>query len=127
MLKDENINRLLQEWIRLTTGEMPIVIRRSVVTTKTKDMLIDICGSEDNFQALTGLGWEYVQGQHKYSGSLDLYQQLSCLELMLAKLSADFDARCVSGCSIYEGGEGVEEDMLFLLDRIDMLVLEIMQ
>ena len=127
ILEDENVTHFLQKWRRLTTGEMPIVIRRSVVTTKTKDMLIDICGSEDNFQALAGLDFKYIQGEHTYSGSLDLYQQLSFLELMLARLSADFDTHCIQGCSIYECGDGVEEDMPFLLHRIDMLVLEIMQ
>ena len=125
VLKDKDVYHDLQNWIRLKIGEMPIVIRRSIVTTKTKDMLIDICGLEDNFHAFSGLDFEYIEGQHKYSGSLDLYQQLSFLELMLARLSADFDTHCIQGCSIDEMGEGVEEDMLFLLHRIDMLVLEI--
>ena len=116
MVEDKGMNLLFQNW--LTIREWPIVVRRSVVTANTKDVLIDICGSEDNFQALTGLDWKYVQGKHKYSGSLDRYQQLSFLELMLTTFSADLESQ---GCS-HDRDAG--QKITFLLDRIDMLVLE---
>lgn len=117
----------LQKWRSFTTSEMPIVGLRSIVTAKTKKLLIDICGSEDNFRALSGIDIEYIKGKHEYSGSLNLYQQLEFLELMLARFITDFDTTCPRVCATSESGEGIEKDILLVRNKIDMLLLEVEQ
>lgn len=56
-LNDEKVDNLLQVWASATTREMPTIIIKSITTTRTKDRLLSICGSDVNFQALIGLDW----------------------------------------------------------------------
>lgn len=122
-LDDNEVDDFLQAWERSTRSKMPTVIRKSITTRRTKNRLLAICGSDDDFLALVGLDWGFVEGRHEYSGSLDLSQQLDYLELVIERVTTT----CDLGCADEEGGDRFRDDVPFLLYRIDMLVLEIMR
>lgn len=103
---------------------MPRITRKIITTANLKDALLNICGSEDDYEAFVGLDWSFVQGDWDYCGPLDLFQQLSFLELALARKTAEMDLHC--SCSSDEWDANLDADIPFLLYRIDMLVLEIM-
>jgi hypothetical protein len=127
VLDDRDVAQLAREWSINSRGRrLPTVVRKSITTAKIKDALLTICGSEDNFQGLTGLHWLYVRGRRDYKGSLDLSQQLGFLELLLEMTTADIDNNCQTCYPTPRGVRRSEEDVPFLLYRIDMLVLEIM-
>jgi hypothetical protein len=60
---------------------MPTIIKKSITTLELKERLIQICRSENGFRHLKGLDWEFVKGDYKYTGKLDLSQQIAFLEL----------------------------------------------
>lgn len=100
--------------------EIPEIIMRSVTTSKLKNRLLSICGSEDNFRELEGLDWEFVMGEHGYDGDLDLSQQIAYLELVLERISTEVVSDD-EGCAV-EGA--LLQDIPFLVARIDKLLFE---
>lgn len=81
ILKDDMVQGWLEEWERTEIREMPMIIRKYITTARAKDKLLEICCSEKNLRDLQSLDWEFVEGRHEYTGSLNLFQQLSFLEL----------------------------------------------
>lgn len=123
-LDDDEKDDLLEEWESQTTKKLPIIIRKSITTAKSKTKLLAICGSEDNFTALLDLDWKFVEGK-TYNSSLSLYQQLGYAELILERVTADIVNNCKLGCSNPERELPLKEHLPLLIYWRDRLVREI--
>lgn len=113
--------RFKDEWEKrygLTDGrEMPTIFRKSITTREVKNNLLEICGSEDDFQKLEGLDMEFVENKHEYSGPLDISQQIAFLELVLDRTLAEY--------RLDSHGHAAESENVFdiskILSKIDAL------
>ena len=129
VFRDQDMDHLARAWDQQSTydqlegRQMPTVVRKSIITAKTKDALLRSCGSEDNFQAVTDLDWPYIAGRCDHKGSLDLSQQRRFLELVLASTRAIVANECEI-CRPHEV-PWPEEDGPFWLYQIDQLVRKI--
>lgn len=110
------------EWAK-ANGKVPMpkILRRSITTSRVKNILIQICGSEHEFWKVQTLDWGYVMGISTYKGTLDLSQQVMYLELAADRLSirqGEFD------CIGFEMEGSHIWDMLGLGPKIDELNFE---
>lgn len=113
-------------WIDIhDRAKQPTIIRKSIITARTKRWLIRICGSEENFLVLADLDWQYVTGDQEYKGPLSLSQQLMYLQLMLARTKADIDDKGKAWKRDKANYGEPEKDVPILCNRIKTLVREI--
>jgi len=66
-----------------------VIVKRSITTSRVKEKLLRICGSEDGFKELESLDRDLVMGVHghKYNGDLRLSQQFDYVELSAEMIS----------------------------------------
>jgi hypothetical protein len=100
---------------------MPVVMKKSITTAKMKKRMLEIVrGRGEDLGKLKGLDWEFVMGEKRYEGSLDLEQQIAYLELGLERISTSYRED--------EQGIGVEgtcfSDVEGLLAKRDKLMCE---
>lgn len=100
--------------------KMPTVVRRNVTTSRIKNRLAAICGSEEHFLAAEGMDWNFVLGEHGYKGPLHISKQIEYLEIVEERMTMK---RPLSTCTC-----GLEEpwqwDLRPLLARIEALYVE---
>jgi len=120
---DVNEQKLTKAWNKYRGrqgAEIPKLVKKSVTTAKTKNGILDICGSEDKFQKLASLDWAFVKGDKAYNGVLSLSQQIAFLKLAVGQIASEIWCTLSRAMVI---GEFVW-DVLVLAAKIDLLVLE---
>jgi hypothetical protein len=76
---------------------MPKIVRNTVISAALKTKLLEICGSEENIEQMASLDWAFVNGEHEYTGGLDLSHQIAFLNLVLSRISFE-DVFDYQGC-----------------------------
>lgn len=109
--------------------QLPLIVRKVLITVSLKNRLVEICGAEDKLRDLDGLDWGFVQGKHEYSGPLSLSQQINFLKLAEEKILLMCDRNCSwASRRVNELGEDLSPrvELCMLLEKIEELDIESM-